>query len=89
MHEEAAIGVSVISFTRGDVTDLHLARREKVDARDGLVADGDVTSDRVDGQAAEASEAVKEGLVWGAHGKLHLGELWHDSKVAHLVCHHH
>ena len=79
----------MISFTRSDVTDLHLTRREQVDARDGLVADGDVSSNRVDGQAAEASEAVKEGLVWGAHSKLHLGELGHDSKVAHLVCHHH
>ena len=89
VHEKAAIGVSVISLTWSDVTDLHLTRRKKVDARDRLVADGDVSTDRVHSKSAESSESVKEGLVWGTHGQLHLGKLGHDTKVAHLVSHHH
>ena len=88
VHEKAAIGVSVISLTRSDVTDLHFTRRKEVDAGDRLVANGDVSTDRIDSKAAEASEVVEEGLVWGAHSQLHLGELGHNTKVAHLVCHH-
>ena len=85
VHEKAAIAGGLVAIASSDLSDLHLTGRKQVDARDGLVANSHVTSNRGDSEVLEVAEVLEEGVVGRAHSQLHLGELGHHTEVAHLL----
>ena len=76
VHEKTALGLSVVSWARNNVTDLHLTRGEKVHARDRLAANRHVSANGVNCEFAEIGEASEQRAVGCAHGKFHPRELW-------------
>ena len=54
--------------------DFHFAGRQKIDARNGLVADGHLTLDCAHVESRETGEVFEEGLIRGAASELDLGK---------------
>ena len=89
VHEHA-VGVALEEVARasGEVGHSHLAGREQVDARNGLVADGDLALQRVDVEARKSVEVGEDRAVGRADCEFELGHLGEDTEKAGLVLGH-
>ena len=89
VHEVALGAGGVVTFALCNSLHLHFTGWEKVDARNGLVADGHLSLDSTNIESRETSEVFEKGLVWGTAGKLDLWKFRGDSKEADILLGHH